>query len=244
MSRLARVQHGAEHLDAPVHDPRELETSLDHLAGVNRWLGGRRIVIRHLAPLCAPDRPTYLLDVGTGSADVPRAIVRWAREHGRPVRVVATDVHPQIVEIARHRTAADPEITVKRADARRLPFCDGAFDVAILSLTLHHFDDVDQLCVLRELRRVARRAVLVNELERNWSNYLGARLLAATLWRRDRITRHDGPLSVLRAFTSDELLDRARRAGLPNAHVRRGFFNRLLLVADLAAPTNAHGPGS
>lgn len=241
MSRPARVEYGAEHLDDAVHDARELEASLDHLAGVNRWLGGSRIVIRHLAPRLATGRTTYVLDAGTGSADVPRALVRWARRHGRPIHVVAADLHPQIVEIARRRTADDPEITVKRADVRRLPFRDGAFDLALLSLTLHHFDDADQLCALRELRRVARRAVLVNELERNWPNYLGARFLAATVWRRDRITRHDGPLSVLRAFTPDELLDRARRAGLPTPSVHRGFFCRLMLVADMAGIPHPRG---
>jgi SAM-dependent methyltransferase len=238
VSRPARIEHAVEYLDEPAHDLRELEASLDHLAGVNRWLGGQRILIRHIQPFLPRGRPARILDAGTGSADVPRALVRWARRHRRELSIVATDLHPQMVEIARSRSAGYREITVQRADVCRLPFRDGSFDVALLSLTLHHFDDAEQLRALQELGRVSRRAVMVNELERNWANYVGARLLAATVWRRNRLTRHDGPLSVLRAFAPRELLDRARRAGLPEPRVHRGFFFRLLLVAGASGERN------
>src|SRR5690606_28900621 len=170
-------------------------------------------------------------DAGTGIGDLPRAIAERARRDGHGLRIVATDVHPQTLEIARRRLAAWPEITVEAADVRDLPYPDRAFDVALLSLTLHHLDDEDQITALRELGRVARRAVIVGELERSWPAYVGARILAATVWRRNRLTRHDGPISVLRAFTPGELLDLARRAGLERPHVHRHPLFRLVLVA-------------
>jgi len=228
---LPRRTHAAEYLDEPGHDPRELEESLGHVAAVNRWLGGTRAVLRHVLPLLSPDRATHILDVGTGAADIPRAIVHAARRRHLAVRIVAADVHPQILDIARRTSAAYPEITVERADALALPYPDDAFDIALLTLTLHHFEGEDQETALRELARVARRAIVVNELLRSRANYLGARLLAATVWRRNRLTRHDGPLSVLRAFTAPELLALARNAGLRDARVHRHFFQRLVLVA-------------
>jgi len=228
---LPRRTHAAEYLDEPGHDPRELEESLGHVAAVNHWLGGTRAVLRHVLPLLSPGRTTQILDVGTGAADIPRAIVRAARRRSLAVRVVAADLHPQILAIARRETAAYPEITVERANALALPYPDDAFDLALLSLTLHHFEEEDQVRALRELARVSRGAVVVNELLRSRANYLGARLLAATLWRRNRLTRHDGPLSVLRAFTAPELLSLARRAGLREPRVHRHFFQRLVLVA-------------
>jgi SAM-dependent methyltransferase len=147
------------------------------------------------------------------------------------VHVVGCDLHAQTVAFAREWSRGFPEIRVVRADALALPFADGAFDVALLSLTLHHFDDAAQNVALRELARVARRGIVVNELERSWPNYLGARALAATLWRANHLTRHDGPLSVLRGFTADELHARARSAGLASARVDRRFFYRLVLSA-------------
>ncbi|HEX6939163.1 MAG TPA: methyltransferase domain-containing protein [Longimicrobiales bacterium] len=237
MTPLPRLVHARELLDEPVHDPAELEDSLDDVAAVNRWLGGTRALLRHLAPLLPAGRRTEILDAGTGSGDLPRAIVRWARRHGRDLRITATDIHPQTLEIARRRSTGFPEITFERADVLALPYPDRSFDIALLSLTLHHMEGAAAVTALRELGRVARRAVLVGELLRSRPAYLGARILAATVWRGNRLTRHDGPISVLRAFTPDELLDLARRAGLPNPRVHRHPLFRLVLVAAVDADT-------
>jgi SAM-dependent methyltransferase len=233
MSRPARIGRADERLDEPEHDPRVLADSLRDLANVNRWLGGTGAVLRSLRAVLPAGGS--LLDVGTGAADIPRAVVRRARRGGARVRIVGCDVHAQTVAIAAAWCAGFPEIRIVRGSALALPFPDRAFDVALLSLTFHHFDDDAQIVALRELARVARRAIVVNELERSWPNYLGARLLAATVWRGNRLTRHDGPLSVLRGFTAEELLARARDAGLPAPRVARGFFYRLVLTADAAA---------
>lgn len=231
MTRLARLEHAHEYLDEASHDVAVLEESLDDVAAVNRWLGGTRALLRHLPELLPVRRPARLLDAGTGSGDLPRAIVRWARHHDRELRITATDLHPQILEIARRRSKGYPEITFERADVLALPYADGAFDVALLSLTLHHLEGADAVTALRELGRVARCGILVGELERNWPAYLGARILAATVWRRNRLTRHDGPISVLRAFTPEELLGLARQAGLGEARVYRHPIFRLVLTA-------------
>lgn len=224
-----RLEHAPELLDEPRHDPRELEQSLAQVAAVNTWLGGASALLRHLAPMLLVDRPTRILDVGTGSADLPRRIAHWARRHRREVAIVASDLHPQMREIAAARCRDFPEITVAEADALALPFQNDSFDIVTLSLTLHHFDGEQQLRVLREAARVASRAVIVNELRRSRLNYAGARLMAATLWRGNRLTRHDGPLSVLRAFTPHELLTLMRAAGL-EATIHTHYFQRIVAV--------------
>ncbi len=228
MSALRRVTHAQELLDQRQPDLDLLEQSLAHVAQVNRWLGGDRSVLSALQQGNS-QTPLELLDVGTGSAALPRRIVRWARRSNRPIAVRATDIHPQTLELARHACRDYPEIVVEAADALRLPYANRAFTHALLTLTLHHFEDTEQVTVLRELVRVSRLAAVVSDLERGWPNYVGARLLAATWWRRNPITRHDGPLSVLRAFRPEELRTLARAAGL-RAEVRRTFFYRLVLV--------------
>lgn len=242
MTSLRRAVGATERLDTVGHARADLEESLDHVAAVNRWLGGRRALLRHLEAVWPDRADASILDVGTGSADLPRAICAWARRTGRIANVVACDRHPQILAVARARCAGDPRIRFVRADALALPHPDRAFDIVLLSLTLHHFDDVAQVEVLRELGRVARLAVLVGELERCWPNYLGARVLAATLWRGNAITRHDGPLSVLRAFTPAELLATSRAAGFGSARVYRHPFYRLVLRAEPQASRGAVRP--
>jgi len=225
----ARLHHAPELLDEERHDPRELEQSLDQVAEVNRMLGGRRAVWRALRPLLRTGGTTHILDVGTASADIPLDIVRRA---GNLVHITATDLHPQMRALAQRRTAHVPQIVVQQANALALPYDDASFDVVLLSLTLHHFEDDEQETALREAARVARRAVIVNELERCRANWYGAQLLAHTRWRGNRLTRHDGPLSVLRAFTLPEMRTMAERAELHIERLERRFFFRLLLLAD------------
>lgn len=228
---LPRLEHADELLDAPRHDLAELAESLGHVASVNRWLGGVSAVLSHIKPLLQKHAPLRLLDVATGSADIPCAIARYARRHGQRVTITATDVHPQMLEIARERCRSFPEIVIEAADALRLPYQDNSFDVVTLSLALHHFNNAEQPNVLRELARVSSRIILVNDLARTRLNYLGSQLLGLTVWRHNRLTRHDGPLSVLRSFTPAELQNVADRAGL-RGKVHRHFFQRIVLVAD------------
>jgi ubiquinone/menaquinone biosynthesis C-methylase UbiE len=228
-----RLEHAPELLDAARHDAVELEQSLDQVAEVNRLLGGQRAVWLALKPLLAPAPATTILDLGTGSADLPLAIWRRAVKAGLAVRVTATDLHPQMREIAQRRTLAVDAIEIGAADALDLPYHNDSFDVVLLSLTLHHFEHADQIRALREAARVARRSIIVNELERCRPNYWGARLLAATRWRGNRLTRHDGPLSVLRAFTQAELASLAAEGGLGECTVDRRYFFRLVMRVDV-----------
>ena len=224
-----RLAHAEERLDAPVHDVAELAHSLTQVAAVNRFLGGNRAALRAIEDALPATGTIRILDVGCGSGDVPAEVARRLRRTGRAVRIAAVDLHPQILAIAAQRVGSVPGIRLVRADARALPFPTRAFDIALMSLTLHHFEDDAQIAVLRELGRVAR-SVIINDLERCWPNYAGARLLALTLWAGNRLTRHDGPLSVLRAFTAPELAQLGRDAGLADVRVRRRFFHRLVLT--------------
>jgi SAM-dependent methyltransferase len=229
MSALKRVLLAQELMDQPGQDPAELKAALEHIAQVNTLLGGVRGLIRAVERH-RREAALEILDVGTGSGEIPRLLVRWARERGIPIRVRATDYHPEVLEIARRNCADYPEITVEPADALELPYPNRSFTHALMTLTLHHFGDAGQATALRELARVTREAAIVSELERCWANYLGARVLAATWWRRNRLTRHDGPLSVLRAFTPAELRAAAHAARVETVELRRAFFYRLTLV--------------
>jgi SAM-dependent methyltransferase len=238
-----------ERMEAPGLDPTELRGALDHVASVNRWLGGLRSLKRALrpwvagqadgAPRSSGHASTFrILDVGTGNGDVPVRLLRWASARQRAWMAVGVDLHPRIIRIAGERGARSgtagcrPRFAAVRADGMRLPFPDGSFDVVLTVLTLHHFDDAAAVRLLREMARVARRLVVVSDLERRRSALLGAHLLALTVWRRSPVTRHDGPLSVRRSFTREELLRLGEEAGLHLPTVRRHLPFRLLLTGE------------
>ncbi len=218
-------------MDDPAIDEAVLETALDQVASVNRWLGAKRALLRHL-DWALPEPGARVIDVGTGSADLARAVADWAAERKRPVAITAVDRHATTLGVARRRTAGPAPVRLVRADGLRLPFQDRTFDLGLLSMTLHHMDGPLQLDILRELARVCRGGrILVGELERCLPHYLGARALAATIWRSNPVTRHDGPLSVRRAFTPKELVTLGRRSGLKELVVHRHPVFRLVLRA-------------
>jgi SAM-dependent methyltransferase len=225
---LRRLENASERLDAADHEPGVLARDFDRVEEVNRWLGGLRSVRLAIEDLVRPGCTLSVLDVGCGSADVPRSISRFGQAAACDLSVVAIDRHVQIIALGRQRTPAAMRIRFVCADGLSLPFPDRSFDVATMSLALHHFDGVARAAMLRELARVALRRVVISDLERCWPNYLGARLLAITLWLRNPLARHDGPVSVLRAFTAPELTAELEAAGLENVRVVRRFFYRLV----------------
>jgi 2-polyprenyl-3-methyl-5-hydroxy-6-metoxy-1,4-benzoquinol methylase len=222
----------AEWLDAADVSGRDVASNLAEIAATNRALGWTALMVGYVAPLAATlprHRPLAVLDVATGGADVPRALVTWARRRGLPLTVTAVDRNPRVLEVARSASAGFPEISLVEADALALPFADGAFDVALCSLALHHFEPGAAVDVLRGLARVARAGIVVADLERSMLGYAGARAL--TLLWRSPLTRHDGPLSVRRSYTHEEARDLLRRAGLAHGTVTRHFPCRLVLQA-------------
>lgn len=186
----------------------DLAANLRDIARLNRLPGGTGASLGAMRRLL-PDGAGSVLDVGTGGADIPRALAR--RLPGVTVRAVDRD--PAIVALARRWSAAVPSVRVDEADGLALPDVDGSCDVAHASLLVHHLDPPEVVMLLRELHRVSRRGVVINDLRRGLLPYVVARLTTRA-FARSAVTRHDGPLSVRRAYTLAELDDLAASVGL------------------------------
>jgi SAM-dependent methyltransferase len=213
-----------ELMDDPVESLAELTENLRDIERVNRWLGGTAPVAQAVFGTAA----ATVLDVGCGSADIPLALVRRAERTGRALSVTCLDHSAQMLAIARERTGAHPRLSFVEADGASLPFADRAFDIVTCNLALHHFEPDAAVRLLDEMRRVARLTPLVCDLRRSRAGYLGA-LAFAYATTRNRLTRHDAPLSVLRSYTPDEAADLARRAGWRAPTVGRTPFFRMML---------------
>jgi len=211
--------------DARVDDV-ELRGTLADLDAVNALLGGRRLIRVEMARLPAP--PCSILDVATGSGDMAAYALDVLRERGVRATCVAVDHSPSVLTVAAERLAARDDIELVQADARMLPFADRRFDLAMMTLALHHFDTRDAVQVLRELSRVAA-TVIVNDLRRSALAETFAKLVFP-LFTRNRLTRHDAPLSVRRAYTPEEARELAARSGWTTIEVRTHPGYRLSLV--------------
>ncbi|GAC1308569.1 MAG: class I SAM-dependent methyltransferase [Vulcanimicrobiaceae bacterium] len=217
-----------ELMDAADVDPRELAANFDDIERANRWFGGTKPVLTEVFR-----RPTSrLLDVGCGSADIPRALLQEARARERALAVVALDSSDAVLSIARERSREETALEFVRADGASLPFRDAAFDVATCNLALHHFEPPLAVGLLRELRRVSRLTPVVCDLVRSRRAYVATSLFARFI-AKNRLTRLDGPLSVRRAYTPREALELARRAGWERPIVNRAPYFRMVLTDDV-----------
>jgi SAM-dependent methyltransferase len=212
---LTRAENAVEMMDTPTPFP-ELARSLDAIARFNGLFGGRRMTLRHVRRLLRrlpADRPITVLDVGAGAADIPVSLVRWARRAGRAIRVFALDRDTATLRVARRYTAGYPEITLIQGDALALPVRAESVDVVISALTLHHLEPEQAMRYLGELDAAAGLGWIVNDLVRSRAAYAMVWVLTRLL-TRSRMARHDGPLSVLRAYTPGEVAALCEKAGL------------------------------
>lgn len=219
----------AELLDRPSHDLAALADNLRDLRDLDRYLGGTALTWRALRPMLQtlpPGARATLLDVATGGADGPRILASRARRLGYDLRPIASDRLADVLGLAR---AAGARFPLVQHDALAIPLRDGAVDFVTCSLALHHFDPPAAVALLRELGRVARRGLIVNDLRRSRPAYWGARLLALGPWHA--MARHDGPLSVLRAYTLPEARALAAQAGIAHARVQAMPLFRILITA-------------
>ena len=213
-----------EMMDLPGNPKALLVEDLRNLRVINRYLGGYRGVIKGLKRLVGEGRMRRfsLLDVGTGSADIPKVIVQWARNRGIEATVVALEPEPVTARVAAMLTQQETNppfipllqrgqegdfrrcgISVVRGDGMAPPFRAASFDFVLASQMLHHFSEEEIVALLRTWSRLARKAILVSDLVRDPLAYYGIRLLTH-MFTRNEMTRFDGPLSVRRALTLRE----------------------------------------
>ncbi len=186
-----------ELLDDDLGTPAEIAASLRDLQRINDWFGGTRTTTKLLRRIAQQGdlRSLTLLEVGAGSGYVPEAARRRLAGQGIEVRATLLD------RVSSH--LPDNGVPAIVADAQQLPFCEDAFDVVSFSLVVHHFEPETLLRVASEALRVARLAVLINDLIRS-RLHLALTYAGFPLFR-SRITRHDAPASVRRAYTLEEM---------------------------------------
>jgi SAM-dependent methyltransferase len=203
-----RSERVVQHEILEEQTPEVAAHSLKDLVRINRYLGGHKVLLSLLERAGTGSGAFSFLDIGAGSGDAAEVL---RREFPRAFAVC--------VDYKLHHLAGARAASVV-ADVHALPFRPRSFDVVYCSLFLHHFSNDDAARILRAMGGLARKAVLVNDLERHLLPFV---FLPATAWAFawHPVTLHDGPISVQAGFTREELAALARRAGLRDIDVRR-----------------------
>ena len=213
-----------EMMDRPQPVSPELERDLERLRQLNRWFGSYRLVSFFARRWIIPGAQIRVVDLATGSGDIPRLVVDYARKIGARIEVDAVDQQPATLEIARGLSVDYPEISYHPANILEWD-CSPAYDIALCSLVLHHFSNDDAVKLLRRCRALSRRFVLVSDLRQGFLLRAGVHMLTALIFR-EPMTRFDARLSAQRAFSFGEMRELAVHAGWQNFKQKKFRFAR------------------
>src|ERR1043166_8321774 len=150
-----------EIMDRPQPVSAELERDLERIRQLNRWFGSYRLVSTFMRRWIMPGAQMRVVDLATGSGDIPRLLVDHARRIGAQIEVDAVDQQAATLEIAGSLSTDYPEISYHAANILEWDRAQG-FDIALCSLVIHHFSDDDAVKVLRRCRDLSKRFVLVS----------------------------------------------------------------------------------
>jgi 2-polyprenyl-3-methyl-5-hydroxy-6-metoxy-1,4-benzoquinol methylase len=223
-----------EMMDRPQPVSTELERDLERLRQLNRWFGSYGLVSMFLrrwiksatadSSCGEPGERMRVVDLATGSGDIPRLLVDHARRIGAQIAIDAVDQQAATLEIARRLSADYPEISYHAANILEWD-CPQGYDMVLCSLVLHHFSDGDAVKLLRRCRALSKRFVLVSDLRRGFLLRSGVHMLTAVIFR-EPMTRFDARLSAQRAFSFAEMRELAIQAGWKNFGHKKFRFAR------------------
>lgn len=230
MNGIPRVQE-EEWLDEDLGTPEEVASALRSLRWVNRFFGGNRMhrhLLQRVLTRVPAGAPLHLMEVASGRGDVLAEAASRLRLKRARLRITLLDRSAEHLPGERAAWPANlPEPERIAADALDIPLADNSVDVVSNCLFFHHLTEAQAARYLREALRVARIAVVVNDLERHWLHYRLSRLFS--LIDPSRLSKHDGPVSVRRAYTTEEVRELAEATGR-SYELRRGFLFRYGLI--------------
>ncbi len=221
-----------EFIDTGDYTPAEYAEALRELRLINRYIGEYHALKSTLLAEVKRSglKEFSVLDIGAGSGELLRLTARFAKDNDKKAALTGLELNFAAAKEILSESKEYENIDSVRGNALQLPFADGAFDYAMCSLFTHHLSDENIVELLREMQRVARRGVYAIDLHRHPLAYF-LYTTVGKIFLKGRLVRHDGALSILRAFKPDEMMQLATRAQLQNAKVTRRFPFRLVLQA-------------
>jgi 2-polyprenyl-3-methyl-5-hydroxy-6-metoxy-1,4-benzoquinol methylase len=228
-----------ELMDQPDLDAAEHELALAGLSRLNRWTRNASLAWSVIKELAAQEStgPIRLLDLATGSGDIPFELARRARRTGIELEVAGCDTSSQAIRIAREKFE-------RGQFSANLFVCDvledpipQTYDVVLCSQFLHHLETEVATQVLRRMASAATRRVIVVDLIRSrlnwWQVWFATRMLS-----RSPIVHFDGPQSIRAAFVLKEVETMARDAGMTDFSIRSVWPCRFILTGKTHASRN------
>jgi 2-polyprenyl-3-methyl-5-hydroxy-6-metoxy-1,4-benzoquinol methylase len=230
-NRLRYRAESAELMDDFTIGGEELHEALRQLRLLNRIFAASAPTLYGIKQLWEKaNRPSRLsvLDVGAGSGDVNRRLLRWADEQNIELAITLVDVTEEACEEARLFFQKEPRVQVRQGDLFTLP--KDSADIVTATQLLHHFSDEELPDAVASMLKAARLGIVINDIHRHWLAW-SAVWLTTRMISSNRYILNDGPLSVAKGFRAEDWKRLGEKLGLTGINCQwRPLFRYSVIV--------------
>lgn len=205
-----------ESMDDFSMDNDGLVTALDDIARINQLLGGNSVTldgVQHLIKDLPKDQTITIMDFGCGSGDMLRMLSKFGAENNLKFQLIGIDANEATIRHAEKCSIDFENITYLSEDIFLYDFSKYKIDIALITLTLHHFKDDEILKILRVILNLVQKGIVVNDLQRSKLAYRLFQMIIF-IFRLEKMTANDGLISILRGFKKEDLQNYSKDLGL------------------------------
>jgi SAM-dependent methyltransferase len=211
--------HTKHRTDAPeIMDDFSLEghdllDALDKIAKINQWLGGNRLTLKGVEKLIqnqSKETQICIVDLGCGNGDMLRSLADYAIKNQRNFKLIGIDANAFTLNYAKESSQNYPNIEYLSEDIFKFDFEQYKIDIALCTLTLHHFKEEEILKIMQDLNDNTKIGIVVNDLHRSALAYRLFQLICF-VFRLNRMSKEDGLTSILRGFKKEELVSLSKK---------------------------------
>ena len=148
-----------------------------------------------------------------------RMISKFGKENNWKFQLIGIDANEATIRHAKKCSTEFDNITYLGEDIFLYDFSKYNIDIALITLTLHHFKDDEILKIMRVILNLVKKGIVVNDLQRSKLAY---RLFQAIIYifRLEKMTAEDGLISILRGFKREDLEQFSKDLGLKKYSIK------------------------
>ena len=199
-----------------------LSDALDKIASINQLLGGNSITIDGIKTLLdGKDKSVVykIIDIGCGNGDMLRKIADFGTENNFNFQLKGIDANQFTINYAKKLSDLYPNIAYNCVDIFTKSFDVLNYDIALLTLTLHHFSDKEIVTLLDKMNKISKIGIVVNDLQRSKVAYRLFQIIAH-ICGLNKMSTDDGLVSILRGFKKQDLIKYATDLSLKSYSIK------------------------
>lgn len=192
--------------------------ALDKIAVINQWLGGNKLTLDGVEKLIQnipKERPICIVDLGCGNGDMLRSLADYAMINKRIFNLIGIDANLCTLHYAKESSINYPNIKYLSEDIFEFDWDDYPIDIALCTLTLHHFKDEKIIEIIQTLNQNSNVGIVINDLQRSKVAYRLFQIICS-VFQLNKMSKEDGLTSILRGFKKEELIAFSKKLKLTN----------------------------